>query len=93
MRLMPNAAASDRVKMIALLPMPVPTTARASGCASARKMMNGIGRKMFTSTFSTANTGPFSRMLPRLVVYSPSLIARPPIPPNSSESPTMKSVS
>lgn len=37
-------------KMAAAVPMDVPTTLMVSGCIAARKMMNGIGRMMFTIT-------------------------------------------
>jgi len=66
-RLMPNDAASESAKMIALLPIPVPTTRRASGWAAARKMMNGIGRNVLTIAPSTPKIQRFSRMLPRRV--------------------------
>ena len=88
-RLIPKAAASESVKMMALFPIPLPVTERASGWAAARKMMNGIGRKMFTSTFSTPKTARLARSAPDRVVYSPSPMRRPPIPPKSRLSPTM----
>ena len=59
MRLMPKVAASVSAKMMAGLPMPVPTTTRANGCTAAMKMTNGIGRKKLTSTLSTRCTGRF----------------------------------
>ena len=37
-------------KIAATVPMDVPTTLMVSGCMAARKMMNGIGRMIFTIT-------------------------------------------
>ena len=37
-------------KIAAAVPMEVPMTLMVSGCMAARKMMNGIGRMMFTIT-------------------------------------------
>ena len=51
MRPIAKEAASDSAKIAALLPMPVPITARVSGCRAAMKMMNGIGLKKLITTF------------------------------------------
>ena len=56
MRPMANDAASESAKIAAFVPMPVPITARVSGCTAAMKMMNGIGRKKLMSTLSTLYT-------------------------------------
>ena len=37
-------------KIAAAVPMEVPMTLMVNGCMAARKMMNGIGRMMFTIT-------------------------------------------
>jgi hypothetical protein len=42
------------MKAPAVVPMPTPTTTRASGCATAMKITNGIGRKKFTTKLRSA---------------------------------------
>ena len=40
-------------KMAAPVPIDVPITEMVTGCMAARKMMNGMGRTMFTMTSNT----------------------------------------
>ncbi len=68
MRAMPKVAPTIIAKMAALEPIVVPTTARVSGPSVAMRMMNGMGRTMFTTTLSTLKTTTFCRMLPLRVV-------------------------
>ena len=52
-REMPNVAAIVIGKMAAGVPRNVPSTSCVSGAIAVMKMMNGIGRMKFTTTFST----------------------------------------
>ena len=81
MRPMPNAAPKTTAMMAIVLPMPVPTTARAMGCRPTASRMNGIGRKVLTTTLSSTLTTRFGAIPPARVTYRVVPMRSPSSPP------------
>ena len=89
MRAIANAAPKLIAKTAAFTPRRVPTTALVSGPRAAIRMMNGIGRMMFTRMFRTVYTKRFWKILPARVVYSRAPTIRPTRPAHSMVMDTM----
>ena len=92
-----RAIAKDAPKVIAkiaaFMPRRVCTTALVSGPKAAIRIMNGIGRTIFTSTFSTVYANRFWKIFPVRVVYSKAPIIRPRRPAITIVTETMYRVS
>ncbi|SKT85164.1 Uncharacterised protein [Mycobacteroides abscessus subsp. abscessus] len=76
-----------------MVPIVVPTTPRVMGPSAAINTTNGIGRTMFTTTFSKVCSNRFCSRPPDLVVYNNTPSAKPTSPPTTRVMDTMYRVS
>ena len=80
-------------KIAASVPMRVPITALVSGAIAVMKMMNGIGRTIFTTTLNPLKIHALDQRFPGLVAYRITPMTSPSRPPISSVTPTSSNVS
>ena len=80
MRAIPNDAATIITNMAAFVPMVVPTTPRVTGPRAANKIMNGMGRIRFTTTFNKLYRPLFDKIPRERVVYSSTPSPKPMMP-------------